>query len=114
MTYAIIVSCAMIHLSLTIATLNDLEVKVGDVLKEYIMAPITQKVWTILGLELGEDQGKDALIVQALHGLKSAGTAFNAHLASFMRQMGYASCKADPDLWLMEETRPDGRLRYYS
>jgi hypothetical protein len=31
-----------------------------------------------------------------------------------MRQMGYTSCKADPDLWLKAETRPDDGSRYYS
>jgi hypothetical protein len=82
---------------LKIAALNDLEVKVGDVLNAYINAPITEKVWTILGPEFGPDAGKTALIVRALYGLKSAGAAFCAHLASIMRQMGYTSCKADPD-----------------
>jgi hypothetical protein len=31
--------------------LNDLNVKVGDVLNAYITAPITEKVWTVLGPE---------------------------------------------------------------
>ena len=31
-----------------------------------------------------------------------------------MRQLGYISCKADPDLWLKAETRPDNGFRYYS
>ena len=88
--------------------------KVGDVLNAYITAPITEKVWTVLGPEFGQDAGKKAIIVRALYGLKSAGAAFRAHLASFMRTMGYKSCKADPDLWLKEETRPNDNLRYYS
>jgi hypothetical protein len=54
------------------------------------------------------------VIVRALYGLKSAGAAFRAHLASCMRDMGYVSCKADPDLWLKAETRPDDGTRYYS
>jgi hypothetical protein len=99
---------------LTIAALNDLEVKVDDVLNAYITAPITEKVWTILGPEFGPDAGKSALIVRFLYGLKSAGAAFCAHLASFMRQMGYISCKADPELWLKAETRPDDNFKYYS
>ena len=82
------------RLALTIAALNDMEAKVGDVLNAYITSPITEKVWTILGPEFGPDAGKSALIVRALYGLKSAGAAFRAHLASFMRQMGYTSCKA--------------------
>ena len=71
-------------------------------------------MWTVLGPEFGQDAGKKAIIVRALYGLKSAGAAFRAHLASFMRAMGYKSCKADPDLWLKEETRPTDNLRYYS
>jgi hypothetical protein len=82
-----------------LSVLNDLNVEVGDVLNTYITAPITKKVWTVLGPEVGIDAGLSAIIVQALHGLKSAGAAFCAHLALFMRQMGYTSCKADLDIW---------------
>ena len=31
-----------------------------------------------------------------------------------MQRMGYTSCKADPDLWLKAETRPDDKFKYYS
>ena len=91
-TYASVVSQETVLLALTIAALNNLEVKVGDVLNAYITAPINKKVWTILGPEFGPDARKTAIIVRALYGLKSAGAAFRAHLASFMRQMGYTSC----------------------
>jgi hypothetical protein len=108
-TYASMVSCETMHLALalTIASLNDLKVKVGDVLNAYITAPVKEKVRTVLGPEFGHDAGKRAIIVRALYGLKSAGAAFQAHLASFMHQMGYTSCKADPDLWINAMTRPD-------
>ncbi len=108
------VSRETVHLALTIATLNDLEVKVGDVLITYITAPVKEKVWTFLGSEFGHDAGKSALIVHALYGLKSAGAAFRDHFASFMHQMGYTSCKADPDLWLKVVTRPEDNVRYYA
>ncbi len=88
--------------------------KVGDVLNAYVTAPVTEKVWTVLGPEFGPDAGKNAIIVHVLYGLKSSGAAFCAHLASFMRQMGYTSCKADPDLWYKAKTRPDDNFRYYS
>jgi hypothetical protein len=94
--------------------LNDLNVKVGDVLNVYMTAPITEKVWTVLGLEFGINAGKSAIIVRALYGLKSAGAAFCVHLASFMRQMGYTSYKADPDLWYKAETRPADNFRYFA
>ena len=113
-TYASVVSRETVHMALTITTLNDLEVKVGDVLNAYITALITEKVWTVLGPEFGPDQGRSAMIVRALYGVKSAGAAFRAHLASCMRQMGYTSCKADPDLWLKAMTRPDDGMRYYA
>jgi hypothetical protein len=113
-TYASVVLRETVRLALTIAALNDLEVKVGDVLNAYITAPITKKVLTTLGPEFGPDSGKTAIIVRALYGLKSAGAAFCAHLASFMRLMGYTSCKADPDLWMKEELQPDDNFKHYS
>ena len=60
-------------------SLNDLRVKVGDVLNAYITAPVKEKVWTILGPEFGHDTGRSAIIVHALYGLKSAGAAFRVH-----------------------------------
>ncbi len=112
-TYASMVSCEAVHLALTIASLNDLKVIVGDVLNAYITAPVKKKMWTLLGPEFGYDAGKSAIIVHALYGLKSAGAAFQAHFASFMRQMGYPSCNADPNLWLKAMTRPDNNVCYY-
>jgi hypothetical protein len=83
-TYASVVSRETIRIALLMAALNDLNVKVGDVLNAYIIAPITKKVWTVLGPEFGINAGKSAIIVCTLYGLKSAGAAFCAHLASFM------------------------------
>ncbi len=75
-TYASVVSCETVCLALTFVSLDDLKVKVGDILNAYITAPVKEKVWTILGPEFGLDSGKSAIIVRALHGLKSAGAAF--------------------------------------
>jgi hypothetical protein len=44
-TYASVVSRETVCLALTIASLNDLEVKVGNVLNAYITAPVKEKVW---------------------------------------------------------------------
>ncbi len=74
--YASVVSRETVHLALTIASLNDLEVKVGDVLNASITTPVKEKVWTVLGPEFGHDTGKSAIIVHALYRLKSAGAAF--------------------------------------
>ena len=39
-TYASVVSRETVHIDLTLAALNDLEVKCGDVLNAYITAPV--------------------------------------------------------------------------
>jgi hypothetical protein len=113
-TYASVVSRETVRIVHLMAALNDLNVKVGDVLNAYITVPITKKVWTVLGPEFGIDAGKSAIIVCSLYGLKSVSAAFRTHLASFMRQMGYTFCKADPDLWYKAETRPADNFRYYA
>lgn len=112
-TYSSVVSRETVRLALTIAALNDLEVKAGDVQNAYVTAPITEKVWTVLGPEWGKDAGKKALIVRALYGLKSAGAAFRKHLADCMRHLQYQPCLADPDLWYKPEVDADGDP-YYS
>ncbi len=71
-TYACVVSRETVRLALTFASLNDIKVKVSDVLNAYVM----EKVWTIFGPEFGHDSGKSAVIVRALYGLKSADAAF--------------------------------------
>jgi hypothetical protein len=75
-TYTSVASRETVHLALTVASLNNLEVKVGDVLNAYITAPVKEKVWSVLGPEIGHDAGKSTIIVLALYRLKSAGAAF--------------------------------------
>ena len=47
------------------------------------------------------------MIVGALYGLKSAVALFWSHLAKYMESLGYGSCKADLDVWLKPEIRPE-------
>ena len=113
-TYASVMSRETVRLALMLAALNDLEVKVGDVLNAYITAPVKEKIWTTLGVEFGDDAGRKAIIVRSLYGLKSSGAAFRAHLGECMSELGYHPCLADPDLWIKAETRPDDGVEYYS
>ncbi|KAL7536195.1 hypothetical protein ACHAXR_006978 [Thalassiosira sp. AJA248-18] len=114
MTHASVVSRETVFLALTIAALNALGVKAADIKNAYATAPITEKVWCILGPEFGEQAARKAIIVRALYGLKSAGAAFRKHLADCMRHKGYNPCLADPDLWMQPKTRPDDGFEYYS
>ena len=103
MTYASVVSRETVRIALTIAALNDLQVKASDVQNAYLASPCEEKIWTVLGTEFGQDAGKKAIIVHALYGLKSSGGPFSRHISDCMRNLGYTPCKADPDLWFKPE-----------
>ena len=103
-----------VRIALMVAALNDVEVKSVDILNAYVMAPITENVGTMLGLNFGEDARKITVIVRALHGLKSAGAAFRRHLASCMEPIGCVPCRADPNLWTRPEICQDNKVVYHS
>ena len=108
MIYSSIVGRETVCIALTIAALNDLQVKARDVMNSYVTSPCSKKIWTVLGKEFGKDQGKKAIIVRVLYGLKYSGAAFYAHLVDCMRSMVYTSCRGDNNLWMKPETDPDG------
>jgi hypothetical protein len=68
-TYASVVSRESVRIALTLAALNDLQVKSADIQNAYLCSPCGEKVWTICWPEFGPDQGQKALIVRALYGL---------------------------------------------
>jgi hypothetical protein len=72
MAYPNVVSRQTVIMFLTLAALNDLDIKMADIGNTYLTAPITEKVWNVLGPEFGDDTGKCALIVRDLYGLKAA------------------------------------------
>ena len=76
LTYASMVSCESVRIALTMAALHDLEVKTGDIKNAYLTVPVAEKIWTVCGPEFRPDQGKRALFVRSLYGLKSAGASF--------------------------------------
>ena len=111
-TYSSVVSRETVKIALTIAALHNLELKSGDSMNAYLIAPITENVLTVLGKEWGPDAGKKAIIMRALYGLKSSGADFCKHLADCMRVLGYKSCLADHDLWYKAAVDLDGD-KYY-
>jgi hypothetical protein len=93
--------------------LNGLKVLSSDIQNAYLTAPTKEKIWTTCGPEFGgEDCGKRAIVVRALYGLKSSGACFRNHLAQLMKDLGFTSCKADPDIWMRGAARPNGS-KYY-
>ena len=67
-----------------------------------------------MGPAFGKDARRTAVIVRAIYDLKSAGATFRSHLARCMESLVYQSCKADPNLWLKPEIRPEDGAKYYS
>ena len=97
-TYSTVVIREIVHIALIMASSDDKEIKAAEVLNTYMMAPNREIIWTILGLEFGNDIGKSAVIVRALYRLKSACSPYRAHLAKCMNALGHQSCMADLNL----------------
>ena len=112
-TYASIVSRETVRIALTLDVLNELPVKVADTQNDYITAPATEKIWTLLGQDFGEDTGGKGIVVWDLYGLKSAGADFRNHLAECMHYLRFLPCTDDLDLWMKPMARPEDGFNYY-
>lgn len=99
-TYSSVVSRDSVRLAFLIAGLNDLDVLAGDVTNAYLNAKCREKIWFEGGVETGVDHGKVLIVTRALYGLKSSGAAWRADLAATLRDLAFASTKADPDVWI--------------
>ena len=110
----VLLICTSVRIALTLAALNELEVKTSDIQNAYLTAPCSEKVNTTLGTKSGENKGKTTVIVRALYGLASSGASFRNHIADCMHHLGYKSCLPDLDLWYKAEVRKEDNYKYYS
>jgi hypothetical protein len=112
-TFSTVVSRDTVRMFFLLAALHGTDILSADIQNAYLNAPVKEKIYTIAGKEFGpKNEGRPALIVRALYGLRSSGKAFRDYLARNLREMGYTSSKADPDLWMMPDTKSDG-TEYY-
>jgi len=108
-TYSSVVSRDSVRLAFLVAALNDLDILSADVQNAYLNAPTKEKVYTTAGLEFGqENQGRPAIIVRALYGLKSSGARWRDHMAATLRGLNFKNCLADPDVWMKPRVKPNG------
>ena len=70
----------------------------GDVTLTYLNAPCREKIWFEGQVENGDERGKVLIVTRAFYGLKSSGAAWRAEFAGTLRDMGFTSSKADPDV----------------
>ena len=112
-TYSSVVSRDSVRIAFLYAALNDLDVMSADIGNAYLNAPCREKIWTIAGPEFGEDEGQIYIVKRALYGLKSSGAAWRSFFASVLiDQLGFKPTRADPDVYLRPNTKPNGD-RYY-
>ncbi len=112
-TYSSVVSRDSVRIAFMLAALNDLDLSACDIGNAYLNAPCREKIWTLAGPEFDEDEGEVMIVVRALYGLKSSGAAWRAMFAESLTGLGYVPTKADPDVWIKPETKPDG-TEYYA
>jgi len=85
----------------------------ADIENAYLQAPSPEKYYIICGPEFGlENIGRIAVIIRALYGGKSAGANYWRHVRTAMDEMGFSSCKTDPDVWMRVSVRADGSSYY--
>ena len=112
-TYAGVVSRESVRIAFTYASLMGLQVCACDIQNAYLQAPSSEKHYIVCGPEFGlENVGKHAKIVRALYGGKSAGADYWRHVRKAMDEMGFTSCKADPDVWFRPVITIEG-AEYY-
>lgn len=111
-TYSSVVSRDSVRIAFLVAALNGLDICTADVGNAYLNAECREKIYTIAGPEFGSDQGKVMIIRKALYGLKSSGAAWRALLATTLRDLGYKSSIADPDVWIKPAVKPNA-FEYY-
>jgi len=112
--YSSVVSRDSVRIAFTIAALNGLDILAADVQNAYLNAPTKEKCYTTAGLEFGkENVGRPVMIVRALYGLKSSGARWRDHMADTLREAGFKSCLADPDVWMRPNVRPSDGFKYY-
>ena len=112
LTYSSVVSRDSVRIILLIAALNRLQVMACDIQNAYLTANCREKIWTYAGPEFGSERGQPMTIKKALYGLKSSGTAFRAHLAETLHDIGFKPTKTDPDVWICLAVKLDGS-KYY-
>ena len=113
LVYSTVVSRDSVRIAFLIAALNNLSVVSCDIQNAYLAVPCREKFYYNAGPEFDGDEGKIYIVRRALYGLKTSGASFRQFLAESFTDMGFTSCtRADPDVWMRPQSKPDG-TRYY-
>ena len=94
--FSSVVSINSVRISLTIASLNNLDILACDIQNAHLTALFREKIGIFAGPEFGEEEVTLVLVKMALYGLKSSGVSFQSKLAGLLRHIGYLSKKRGP------------------
>jgi hypothetical protein len=99
---------------MTVAALNGMDICMMDIVNAYLNAPIKEKCYVVAGDEFGPNlKGRTLKIVHALYGLRSAGSAFQSHLATILHEsLHFTACQADHNVWMLRAPNLDGIPHY--
>ena len=115
-TYSSVVSRDSVRLVLMLAALNELPVLSTNIGNAYLNAKNREKIHVVCGKKLfgSENEGRTAIVIRALYGLKSAGAAWRHHFSSYVTEtLGFESTMADPDVYRKPMLKPNGE-KYYA
>jgi Reverse transcriptase (RNA-dependent DNA polymerase) len=87
-----------------LAALDGLQILGADCEGAYLNADSREKLYTRLGPEFGEYEGRLAIITRALYWSKSAAALWRSSISGVIENLGFTMCKADNDVWMRETT----------
>jgi hypothetical protein len=102
--YSGVVSLRSLRIVVFLAELNGLKLWGADIGNAYLEAKTREKVYIVAGPEFAELEGHVLIINKALYGLRSSGLRWHERFADTLRDLGFISSKADPDVWMREDT----------
>jgi hypothetical protein len=77
----------------------------------FLYGTTCELVYIVAGPEFGPElEGKRLIIDKALYGLKTSSARFHEHLSEILQELGFKPTKADPDLWIKQNS--DGNSEY--
>jgi hypothetical protein len=88
------------RMAIAAGVLNCMFFMVGHISLTYLRGFTLEKVCLIAGPELGPLAGHLLTIVRALYGPRTSGARCYDCFTDGLNQLGFYSCKADPDVWM--------------
>ena len=114
LTYASMVSGESVRIALTLAALNDLEVKTSDIQNAYLTAPCSEKVHTTLETEFGETKGRQQSLLELYIWFGSIWCRLQEPPCRLHAPPWLQILFGNPDLWYKPEVRQQDKFKYYS